>query len=371
MAAPSTQRVRGHRGIEARRRRLPLPARALLTLSVMILGAAVFLTASGGIGPVVSSLGNSFAEAFNKLVATPNPSATQAVATDAPIIAAPSQPYTNQPTATLHITVPVAVVGTTAMVRVYVALQGLTLTPVGEVAVGSTTQVQAQVDLTKGRNDFSATIVKDGVESTQAPVVTIVLDQDPPKVTISSPADGASISASTVTIVGTTQAGSDLLARNGANGVTTTGTADANGKFSLTLAIEQGSNAITIQATDPAGNQTTLVLTVKQGSGTIQANLSASTYQIRTSSPPSSIQLRVLVTDPTGAPLPGATATFTLTIHGCQPITNVQTTDAGGRALFTTPLTCPYTVGTGLATVLVSYTGFGNTSDRVSMNVVN
>ncbi|HJW20949.1 MAG TPA: Ig-like domain-containing protein [Candidatus Limnocylindrales bacterium] len=369
-AAPSTQRVRAHRGLEARRRRLPLPARALLTLSVMILGAAVFLTASGGIGPVVASLGNSFADAFNKLVATPNPSPTLAVATDAPIIAAPTQPYTNQPQATLHITVPVAVVGTTATVRVYVALQGLSLTPVGEVAVGSTTQVQAQVDLTKGRNDFSATVVKDGVESPQAPVVTIVLDQDPPKVTISSPANGASISASTVTIVGTTQAGSDLLARNGANGVTTTGTADANGKFSLTLTIEQGSNAITIQATDPAGNETTLTLTVKQGSGTIQANLSASTYQIRTSSPPSSIQLRVLVTDPTGAPLPGATATFTLTIHGCQPITNVQTTDASGRATFTTPLTCTYTVGTGLATVLVSYTGFGNTTDRVPMNVV-
>jgi hypothetical protein len=333
VAAPSVTRVRVHRGIDARRRRLPLPARALLTLSVVILGAAVFLTAGGGIGPLVGSLGNSFGDAFAKLVATPNPSPSEAVATDSPIIAAPGQPYTNQPTATLHITVPVAVVGTSATVRVYVALQGLALTPVSEVPVGSTTQVQATVDLTKGRNDFSATIVKDGVESAQAPLVTIILDQDPPKVTINSPKDGASVNTSTVTIIGTTQAGTDLLAHNTTNGTSVTGTADANGKFSLKLSIDQGANEIDIRATDPAGNQTTATLTVKQGSGNIHA-------------------------------------AFTVQIPGLGPISNTVTTDAGGRASFTISLVGPMKTGNGLATVLVSYPGFGDTTDRVSLTFV-
>jgi hypothetical protein len=371
VAAPSTQRVRAHRGLEARRRRLPLPARALLTLSVAILGVAVFLTASGGIGPLVASLGNSFEDAFNKLVATPNPSPTEAIATDSPIIAAPNEPYTNQPTATLHITVPVAVVGTSATVRVYVALQGLSLTPVGDVAVGNTTQVQAQVDLTKGRNDFSATIVKDSVESSQAPVVTIVLDQEPPKVTITSPKNGASIDKSTVTIVGTTQASSDLLAHNAETGTSVSGTADANGKFSLSLPIDQGSNAIDIRATDPAGNQTTVTLTVKQGSGNIHASLSASRYTISVSHDAgSSIQLRVYVTDPDGAPLAGATAAFNLTIPGLAPISNTVTTNSDGRAIFTTSLIGPMKTGRGLATVNVTYPGFGDTTDYAPLTFV-
>lgn len=370
VAAPATQRVRAHRGIDSRRRKLPLPARALLSVSVVILGIAVFLTATGAIGPLVASLGSSFGSAFGKLIATPNPSPSEAIATDSPIIAAPDQPYTNQSTATLHITVPVAVVGTTATVRVYVALQGLSMTPVGDFPVGSTTQVQAQVELTKGRNDFSATIVKDGAESAEAPVVTITLDQDPPKVTISSPKDGASINASTVTIAGTTQAGTVLLAHNAANGLTTNTTADANGKFSLTLPVAQGSNEIDIQATDPAGNQTTATLTVKQGAGNIHANLSASTYRISVSNPPNSLQLRVLVTDPDGAPLPGATAAFTVQIPGLGPISNTVTTDGNGRASFTISLVGPMKTGNGLATVLVTYQGFGDTSDRVSLTFV-
>jgi hypothetical protein len=188
--------------------------------------------------------------------------------------------------------------------------------------------------------------------------------------TISSPKDGASINASTVTITGTTQAGTVLLAHNAANGLTTNTTADANGKFSLTLPVAQGSNEIDIQATDPAGNQTTATLTVKQGAGNIHANLSASTYRISVSKPPNSLQLRVLVTDPDGAPLPGAIAAFTVQIPGLGPISNTVTTDANGRASFTISLVGPMKTGNGLATVLVTYQGFGDTSDRVSLTFV-
>ncbi len=367
VGTPSAQRVRSHRGLDARRTRLPLPARALLSLSVVILGVAVFLTASGGIGPLVASVGDSLTAAFGKIVATPNPSATLAVATDAPIIAAPDNPYTNQATATLHITVPVAVVGTTATVRVYVALQGLSMTPVTEVAVGSTTQVLAQVNLSKGRNDFSATVVKDGVESAESPIVSITLDQQPPALTIKSPKDGASITSPTVTIVGTTQAGSTLIAQNAANSASVTGTAATDGTFSLTLQIDQGSNAITIRATDPAGNQSTVTITVKQGSGNLHASLSASTETISISQPPSSLRLRVVVTDPNGAPLAGASATFTVQIPGLQPISSTITTDSGGGAVFTVALVGPMKTGNGLATVLVTDAGYGSTSDYVAL----
>ncbi|HYL39743.1 MAG TPA: Ig-like domain-containing protein, partial [Candidatus Binatus sp.] len=330
-----------------------MPARALLTLSVAILGVAVYLTASGGIGPLVASLGNSFGSAFSRLIATPNPSPTAIVPTDAPIIAAPAQPYTNQATATLQINVPTAVVGTTATVRVYVALQGLAMTPIAEAPVGSTTQVDVLVNLTKGQNAFTATILQNGVESAHGPAVTIVLDQTAPKITISSPADGASITDTTVTIIGTTKASAALLVQNAANGASVSGAAGADGSFSLTLAVVQGANAITVRATDQAGNQGTATVNVTQGSSQMTARLSVLPAYISISKD-TSLQLRVVVTDSTGAPLVGAGATFTLQIPGLQPISSTLTTDSSGRAVFTTPLVGTMKPGNGLATVLVT-----------------
>lgn len=356
--------------MDSRRRRLPLAARMLLALSLIALGGAVYLTANGAIGPLVASLGGTIDLAFGKLLATSQPSPSEAVATDSPIIAAPDRPSTNQATADLRITVPVAVINTTAKVRIYVALAGLSMTPVQEVSVGSTTQVVATVDLTKGENTFTATIVRDGVESAEAPSVSIVLDQDKPRLTIGSPKNNAAVNDPTVTITGTTQASSALIARDAANGASVTGQAGTDGKFQLTLPLAQGSNAIDVKATDPAGNVTTVTLTVKQGSGDMTANLSGSVYRISVSRPPSSLQLRVVVTDPSGTPLPGASATFTIQIPGLGPITSTKTTDATGRATFTTSLVGPMTVGNGLATVLVTYPGFGDTTDRVALTFV-
>jgi large repetitive protein len=368
--APATQRVRQHRGLDSRRGRLPVPARILLTLSVVALGAAVFLTASGGLGPVVASLGQSLDTAFGRLLVTSAPNASVAVATDAPSIAAPDRPATNQPTAALRITVPTAVINSSATVRIYLALQGLSPAPVEDLPVGSTTQVVATVNLTKGENDFTATFIRDGAESVESPIVSITLDQDPPKLAISSPKDNATVNSSTVTITGTTQADAALIAFNGANNASVTGQAGTDGKFTLGLPIEQGSNAIAVKATDPAGNDTSVTVTVTQGTGQMSAQLTGSIYRISVSHPPGSLQLRVYVTDPDGHPLAGASATFTLQIPGLGPITSTKMTDSSGRASFTTSLVGPMTIGSGLGTVLVTDPSFGTTTDRVALTFV-
>src|SRR4051794_35047188 len=92
-AGPRTQRTRQHRGLDARRRRLPLPTRVLLALAVLALGGAVFLTATGGIGPIVGTLGAGFAHAIDRLIATPVPTESVLVATDSPIISEPDSAY--------------------------------------------------------------------------------------------------------------------------------------------------------------------------------------------------------------------------------------------------------------------------------------
>jgi hypothetical protein len=251
-----------------------------------------------------------------------------------------------------------------------VTLQGLSAAPIQELPVGSTTQLLATVDLAKGQNDFTASILRDGVESAQSAIVSIVLDQDPPKLTITSPKANATIDTSTVTIAGTTQANSALIAHNAADGASVTGQAGTDGKFSLSLPIGQGANAIDVKATDPAGNATTVTITVTQGTGKMKASLSASSYRISVSHPPSSLQLRVVVTDPNGQPLAGAQVTFTLQIPGLLPITSTKTTDSTGRASLTTALVGPMTVNTGLGLVVVTDPTYGTTTDRVALTFV-
>jgi hypothetical protein len=365
---PDPFRVRQHRGLDGRRRSLPLPTRLLLGLSVLALGAAVFLTASGGIGPLVATLGSGFSSAFGRLIATPLPSASEIVATNSPIIDPPASPYSKVATVDLEVTIPADVVGDpNARLRLYVALAGLKPAPVREVAIGTTINMMVPVTLTQGRNDFTATIVRSGVESEASPVVSVTFDNVPPKITIRSPKDGTTVATPSVTISGATEARTTLVARNSANGASITAVAAADGTFTIVLPIVAGSNAIHIDATDLAGNTSALDVTYVQGSGQMKASLIASVYRISVSNHPASLQLTAIVTDPTGAPLAGATAFFTLQIPGLAPISGQGTTDAAGRASFTTPLVGAMGTGNGQATVLVTHPVFGQTTARVGL----
>jgi hypothetical protein len=371
VAAPDRRRVRSYRGIDARRKRAPLATRSLLGLSVVVLAGAAFLAASGGIGPVLNTLGVGFANAFGHLTATPLPSATAFIPTNSPVIASPLQPYTNLETVDLQVSIPVEVVGDPgAKVLIYLALEGLEPAPLIEKSVGTTSTMIIPIQLTKGRNDISATLFRGTEESEQSPSVTYILDQDPPKITVTSPKSGAAIDTPEVTVKGTTQAGTSLVALNAGNGTSVSSVAAKDGTFEFGLSLGPGTNQVTITGTDPAGNvgKTTIKLTA--GSAKMSVRLSASSYRISVAKHPAQLQLVVLVTDPSGTALPGARAFFTLQIPGLAPISNELTTGADGRAVFTTPLVGQLTTGGGLGTVLVSADPYGTSSDRVTLTFV-
>ncbi len=350
---------------------MPLPTRVLLALSILALGGSVFLTATGGIGPVISALGASFSGAFARISATPVPSASIIVATTSPVINAPASAWSRDRTVNLLITVPTDVVGTpNAKVRIYLALKGLKPAPIQDVPIASAVTLTVPVELTKGRNDLSATIIRDGVESAPSATVTITLDQDPPKIVVRSPKNGAALTATTVTIQGTTKAGTMLIVRNGANGSSASTVAGTDGTFTVVLPVAPGANPIHFDATDLAGNTSTADVSYVAGSGQMRASLISSLYRISVSHHASSLQLTVQVTDPTGTPLAGATAFFTLQIPGLGPISGQVLTGADGRAAFTTPLIGTMTVGNGQATVLVTQPLFGQTTDRVALTFV-
>ncbi len=371
VAAPDRRRVRQHRGLDARRQRAPLATRTLLALSVVLLAGAAFVAASGGIGPVLSTLGGGFTAAFDRLTATPLPTSTQLLPTDAPRIASPAQPFTGNAQVELQVTLPAEVVGDpTARVRIYLALEGLEAVPVVDKAVGPTTGMTIPFELTPGRNDISATLFRGTDESEPSPTVTWILDTEKPKIAVSSPKNNAVIDRIEVTVRGSTQAGTALVARNAGNGTSIASIAAKDGTFEFGMILAPGTNEITITGTDPAGNVGEKTLTVLQGSEEMGARLTASSYRISVSKHPASLQLVVLVTDPSGKPLVGAQAFFTLQIPGLGPISNELLTGADGRALFTTPLVGELERGTGVGTVLVTHDDFGHSTDRVTLTFV-
>jgi hypothetical protein len=79
--------------------------------------------------------------------------------------------------------------------------------------VATTAQTVIPVELTKGINDFTVTIVGPGGESDPSLVVRYVLDQAPAKITIYSPEEGAVVNGTVVEISGKTQARSSLIAQ--------------------------------------------------------------------------------------------------------------------------------------------------------------
>jgi hypothetical protein len=352
---------------------MPVGLKLILGSTIVLLGAVALTVAGGGLSRLFGVFSASVGAFVDDLTATPSPSPTEAIASDSPLIAGPAdgEPYTNLPNVDLVITIPSDVVGAEdTFVKVYLALPEQTPAPITQIPVGVTTQLVVPVTLTDGANNFTATLLGPGGESEPSPVVTWILDTAPPEIALSAPANGATVNRQAIDVVGTTQPRSSLVARNEANNGSTTGVAGADGSFTLTLPIQPGTNGISISVTDPAGNVATTVLSVLRGSGQLTAALTASAFRISMASLPAAMELSVLVTDPDGRPLEGATVTFTLSIPGIQVVTSDATTAGDGRAVFRTTIPPGATEGSGLGTVLVTTTDYGTTSDRTVINVI-
>ena len=362
--APEPGRLTSHRPIQ-RRRGMPVAMQLGLAAIVIVLGVGVLSVAAGGVGVVVGGVGSTVSGFITDVTSTPSPRATVVEVTDAPRIEQPAEPYTNEPTVDLAVTVPQELAGDTDhRVRVFLALEGQNATAIQEAAIGPTNRVIIPVQLEKGINDFSVSIVgPNDTESETSATARYVYDDQPPKITISTPKNNATVNRQAVEIKGKTQARTTLLARNDANGSSISGTAAADGSFTLNLAIASGVNQITISGSDPAGNVSEVVLNVKRGNGKLTVDLRADDYSIRRSQLPESVTLSATVVDPDGRPLAGANVTFTLSIPGISTVTTDTTTDPQGKASFQTTIPKGVDTGQGSAAVLVSTDEFGSTED--------
>lgn len=367
--APAPTRLAVHRPIQ-RDRGLPIVAKLGLIAAVGLLGATVLYLGAGGLGSAFNGITASLGGFITSITAAPTPKPSAFAVSDPPFLQQPAEPYTTEETVDLVVTVPSAVAGDPdSRIRVYLALKDQAPAPIQEAPVAATAQTVIPVELTKGINDFSVTIVGPGGESDPSPVVRYVLDQSPAKITIYSPKEGAVVNGTTVEINGKTQGRTSLIARNAANGSSTSGAAGSDGLFTLSLGISTGTNEITITGTDPAGNVKELVLTVRRGSGKLTAVLGSSAYRLSVAKLPQDIILTAAASDPDGNPLVGADITFTLSIPGIPTVTKDMQTDEQGRTSFTTSVPVGADPGQGSATILLSSEEFGSAQDYTVITI--
>jgi hypothetical protein len=344
-----------------------------MVVAVASLGIAVLLLATGGFAKVATAIGSSFGGFVSDITATPVPSASEPEAADAPVLQAPDEPYTNQPTVDLQGTIPASVAGhTDSRIRIYVAIGDGDPGIVEEIPVGDTQRfLVPDVALSAGTNTFTATILgPTDLESEASVAVSYILDTSKPRITFSSPKANSVVNGKTVTINGQTQGRSTISARNASTNATVSGLADGKGAFTVVVPLGTGSNTIQVTATDPAGNANTANLTVRRGTGALTAQLAASFYQVKRSNLPESVTLTVVVTDPDGRALAGAKVTFTLAVPGVPAIASSElTTGANGRASFTTTIPRGATKGQASATAIVDTDALGHTTDRTVITV--
>jgi len=327
------------------------------------------------IGPAVSSLVKGFGDMVGSLThitASASPSGS-GIVSGAPTIEPPDSSTTNTASIDLTVQVPASVVGLAGYtVRLYVTLPNVqpsiaTETPVG----GTATMVLSGVALAKGQNVFTASVIGPGGESALSKPVTITLDVSKPKITITAPKSGATVKGTTVTVKGKTQAASAVRIQNDANGATATATADDTGIFSAVIAVTAGPNNLTVTVTDPAGNGNTATVTVTKGAGALHVNLTGTVYQFRAKRLPTNVTFTAVVIGGDGKRVAGATALFTVSVPGLQPLVSSPiTTDKNGSATFSTSIPKGAMAGAGLATVLVTMpTGTQTATDRAVLTV--
>jgi hypothetical protein len=347
--------------------------KAFLAVSILALGGAILWIGSGAVGPFVSSvvagLGGLVSQ-VGVVASSPKPTAAPDVPPGA-TIDAPAQTFTNQDSVNITVNVPASVTGIEGYtVRLYVTLKDAEPVILVEEDIGETAvQVLSQVKLSPGRNDFQAAVFGPGGESERSTIASWILDTSKPKISVISPKNNSQVAKSPVKVKGKSQAGAEIRLQNANNNAVATATAGKDGLWTASIEVDNGSNAITITATDPAGNQNSTTLNLRKGSGKLTAALTASSYRFKASRLPRAITLRVVVTDPDGRRLKGATALFTISVPGLEAIVSGEVpTNKSGVASFTTTIPAGATPGGGLATVLVT-SGDGTITDRQVLTI--
>lgn len=195
---------------------------------------------------------------------------------------------------------------------------------------------QPQTISSEGAGQVVSGVATDKAGNTASTSITFNLDKTPPKVSITSPGNGSTISLSTVSI---SLSGTESDSLSGVSKVTCNGSPAviAGSNFTCTVLLTQGPNSISVQATDVAGNTSSSPLSLTYAPApqlaiTSPANLSVTNITPATvtgtvSDPAATVTIN-------GIPAPQSGGSFAIPVpltEGLNVLTAVAT-NAGGVA---------------------------------------
>jgi RHS repeat-associated protein len=138
--------------------------------------------------------------------------------------------------------------------------------PLADVRVGGVSMTRGPdgkyrhtLPLMEGGNAFMVEAL-DAAGNSASALLQVVRDSEAPLLVVTSPEDGAVVTAPTVTVSGTVTDATAVTLTLGGGQVTL----EAGGAFSVTQALRQGDNTVVLVATDAAGHQTTVSRAVRR-----------------------------------------------------------------------------------------------------------
>lgn len=364
--APAPGRLRPYRAKS--RGGIPWIVRLFLALALLALGGASVLAAAGLLSGVLSNIGATVAAIFSAQLAPLVQSPTPPASPDAPRLVltgagcTDKECWTNQNEWTVRGFVPLTLTDQgNESVRVYISGE-----QAAEQPLTGTQDFSVTVKIPQGPSKITATIVGPSGESPESNPIVVVFDNKAPPIKISSPKDGANVKSDSVTVRGTTQAGSTVSIKNETNGGRASAVA-TDGTFAIQIILTSGSNVLAVTAVDPAGNSKTVTLKVTGSTGSATASLSITPTSFSTKGGAISMSVRVL--GPAGKPINGARAVFTIQAPGIGPIQSPEILTVNGIASFNTQIPKGAQKGAGLVTVSVTTDSYGTLSDTAAFRI--
>jgi hypothetical protein len=126
-------------------------------------------------------------------------------------------------------------------------------------ATSAVTCPPSQTVTTEGANQVISGTAQDAAGHTATASVTLNIDKTPPLISITSPANGATLTSSSASVIGTVSdalSGVSAVSCNGLQGVI------QSGSFTCSVTLTIGANTIDAQAADVAGNPSLSSITV-------------------------------------------------------------------------------------------------------------
>lgn len=227
---------------------------------------------------------------------------------------------------------------------------------VGPDDVSSKGRVTLQgIPLKRGTNKLTVALANANGAGPASDVLSMRLDDQPPRLKVTTPRAGATLNQDTLAVRGRTVAGLRVIVRNVTTDQKVEAYADGQGRFQAELRLKRGRATIKVAVADAAGNQNEERFAIVRGNGKAEARLSLSRDGFRRSALPRTLDARVTVLDADGRPIKGAHVVFSIAPPGLPTRVHEQTTSKDGVAIWSGfRVVKDAVIGDGLATVLVT-----------------